>query len=81
MYIVTEYQTTGDVTSILTYTYTDRNIAEQKYHEILAYAAISTVPIHAASMANEYGGTFKNEYYEHPEIAPTPTPDPEPEST
>ena len=78
MFIVTEYQTTDSSTAVLTYTYTERNAAEQKYHEILSYAAISTVPLHAASMANEYGGLFKNEYYEHPV---QPSPEPEPETT
>lgn len=66
MYIVTEFQTTGDTTSVSNYTFTNVNAAEQKYHEILSYAAVSTVPLHAVSIFNEYGCVRKNEYYEHP---------------
>ena len=78
MYIVTEFQTTGDTTSILNYSFTDSNLAEQKYHEILASAAVSQVQIHAVSIFNEYGCIRKNEHYEHP-VQPTPEPTLEPE--
>lgn len=84
-FVVTEYQTTDEsTTALINYVYTDRNTAEQKYHEILSYAAVSSLPIHAASMANEYGGLYKNEFYEHtpaPEPEPTPDPEPTPETT
>ena len=70
MYIVAEFQTTGETTSILTYNYTESNLAEQKYHEILSSAAVSNVEIHAVSMLNEYGCVAKNEFYVHPEAAP-----------
>lgn len=73
MYIVAEFQSTGDTVAILTYTYTESNLAEQKYHEILSAAAVSSVPLHAASMMNEYGCVAKNEFYTHP------APEPEPE--
>ena len=76
MYIVAEFQSTGETTAILTYTYTDSNLAEQKYHETLSYAAISSVPLHAVSMMNEYGCVAKNEFYTHS----TPEPAPEPET-
>ena len=66
MYIVAEFQTNGDTTAILTYQFTDELQAEQKYHEVLSYAAVSTVNIHAVSMMNEYGCVAKNEFYEHP---------------
>ena len=65
MYIVAEFQTTGETTAILTYTYTESNLAEQKYHEILSYAAVSSVPLHAVSLMNEYGCVAKNEFYTH----------------
>lgn len=84
MYIVAEFQTTGETTTIGTFTYTDKNLAEQKYHEILMYAAVSNVPIHAVSIFNEYGCISRNEFYEHPQITPVsvvvpeePTPEPE----
>ena len=66
MYIVQEFQTNGDTTAVLTYQYTDQNLAEQKFHEILSYAAVSTVNVHAVSILNEYGCVSKNEFYEHP---------------
>ena len=79
MYIVAEFQTTGDTTAILTYSYTESNLAEQKYHEILSAAAVSSIPLHAVSMLNEYGCVAKNEFYTHytPEPEPEPTPEPE----
>ena len=76
MYIVTELQTTGDTTAVLNYQYADKNLAEQKFHEILAYAATSTVQIHAVSILNEYGCVARNEFYEH-EVQVEPTPEPE----
>lgn len=71
MYIVAEFQTTGDTTSILTFQFTDKNEAEQKYHQVLSYAAVSSVNIHAVSMMNEFGCVAKNEFYTH-EPAPEP---------
>lgn len=84
MYIVSEFQTTAGQTAILNYSFTEQGPAEQKYHEVLAYAAISTVELHAVSLMNEFGCVFKNEYYTHvtepaPEPEPTPEPDPEQE--
>jgi len=75
MYIVAEFQTSGDSTAILTYSYTESNLAEQKYHEILSSAAVSNVPLHAVSMLNEYGCVAKNEFYTHPEAEPAPEPE------
>lgn len=68
MYIVSEFQTTGDTTAILNYQFADKNLAEQKFHEILSYAATSTVPIHAVSILNEYGCVSRNEFYVHDEV-------------
>ena len=78
MYIVAEFQTTAEQTSILTYPFTEQGPAEQKYHEVLAYAAISSVELHAVSLMNEFGCVVKNEYYTH---VTEPTPEPEPEPT
>lgn len=65
MYIVSEFQTNAGTTAILNYTYTEQPIAEQKYHEILAAASISSVEIHAASIFDEFGCVYKNEFYVH----------------
>lgn len=55
MYIVTELQTNGETTAILNYTYTDKNIALQQYHTILASAAVSKVEVHTVLIINEIG--------------------------
>lgn len=78
MYIVSEFQTNAGTTAILNYTYTEQPIAEQKYHEILAAASISSVEIHAASIFDEFGCVYKNEFYVH---EPAPVEVPEEETT
>lgn len=66
MYIVIELQTNTDGTvGTLVDSYTDRNQAENKYHTILAYAAASTLPCHAAAMFTNEGNMIKSERYEH----------------
>lgn len=65
-YIVAELQTNREgVTANITTTYTDRYQAEQKYHSILAAAAVSDVYIHAATILDMYGGVVKSEHYRH----------------
>ncbi len=66
MYIVIELQTINDsqVASVVT-TYTDRNVAESKYHDILRAAAVSALPCHAAVLLDEKGRMIKSEYYTH----------------
>ena len=65
LYIVVEIQAQGDTASTLTNVYTDRKTAENKYHTVLAAAAVSNVPIHSATMMNELGFVIKSEYYKH----------------
>lgn len=67
MYIVTELQTNGETTAVLNYTYTDKNVAYQKYHTILAAAAVSSVKIHTALIMNEFGLVEARETFEHNE--------------
>ncbi len=65
-YIVTELQTNREgLTGTITTTYTDRYQAEQKYHSILAAAAVSDVYIHAATILDMFGGVIKSEHYRH----------------
>ena len=65
-YIVTELQTNREgATANITTAYTDRYQAEQKYHSILATAAVSNVYIHAATILDMYGSVIKSEYYQH----------------
>ena len=64
-YIVVELQTTDGTTALLTNTYADKAQAEQKYHTVLAAAAVSAVGVHACAMLTEDGRLVKNECYRH----------------
>ena len=65
-YIVVELQTAanGTVGNIVT-AFDDLNLAEAKYHTILAAAASSNLSKHAAIMFSEEGFPIKNECYTH----------------
>lgn len=65
-YIVVELQTAanGTVGNIVT-DFDDLNLAEAKYHTILAAAAASNLAKHAAIMFTEEGFPLKNECYIH----------------
>lgn len=66
MYIVIEIQTSAlGVVSTLTYQYDERDAAEAKYHQILAAAATSSLPVHAAVMLTNAGTMIKSEFYRH----------------
>ena len=63
-FIVSELQT-GETTAVLNFVFADRLQAEQKFHEVLAYAAVSTLPVHSAVMMTEEGVLIKRESYMH----------------
>ena len=64
--IVTEIQKFEDGSmSTPSYAFDDQNAAEAKYHTILAAAAVSALPVHAAIMFTEEGFPLKNECYKH----------------
>ena len=65
MYLVIELQTTNGVTTVLTEVFQDRNLAEQKYHQTLAYAAVSSVEVHSVGLLDEFCQVIKNEVYSH----------------
>lgn len=65
MYYVIEIQTNPNQGSIIPFSYTDRNAAEAKYHELLMYAAGSQVPKHGAMLFNDDGFILKSEVYAH----------------
>lgn len=65
VFIVIEVQSTGESAAVLQNSYTNRNEAESKFHEVLKYAAISTVPMHSAVLMTDSGKTLKAERYEH----------------
>lgn len=64
MVIVMEIQKGTEVSTIVN-TYESRADAENKYHTILAYAAVSNVPVHSAVMMTDNGEHIKNEKFEH----------------
>lgn len=69
--IILEIQHSNDgSTPCITNTYTDRNLAEQKYHQVLSYAAVSEVDVHSVVMLDDYGNRIKGESYYHGQIVP-----------
>lgn len=58
-----------------TYAYDDEASAIAKWHTILAAAAKSTLPVHAAALMTNSGICLRSEHYEHEQ------PEPEPEVT
>lgn len=69
-YIVIELQTNTDGTvGNLVYAYTDRYQAEQKYHLVLAAAAVSALPVHAAVLLTGDGRLVASMAYRHGENA------------
>lgn len=64
MVIVMEIQKGAEVSTIVN-TYESRDDAENKYHTVLAYAAVSDVPYHSAVMLTDKGERIKNETFEH----------------
>ena len=78
-FLVTEIQKYAeDQFSTPTYAYDDREHAEAKYYSILAAAAVSSVPTHAAMLFTEDGVPMMNAVYHHiPEPEPEPNPEPE----
>ena len=65
-YIVIELQTNTDGTvGNLVYAYDSRDDADSKFHAILAAAAVSNVPRHAAVLMNSDGNVYRSECYTH----------------
>lgn len=64
MYIVLEIQASDTIATTIN-SYEDRNTAESRYHQILAAAAMSTVPHHSAVLMNEIGDPIKSDSYTH----------------
>lgn len=52
-----------------------RNQAESKYHQVLAAAAISELPSHAASMFSSEGFPIMNQCYKHEIVTETTEPE------
>ena len=64
IYYVIEFQ--SDATGgCLPASYTNRADAEEKYHQVLQFAAKSEVRKHGAMIINEDGFVLKSEFYNH----------------
>jgi len=85
-YLVTEIQSfPGGATATPTYAYDSANYdtqdkaqqaARAKYHQLLAGAAVSQVPMHTVMMYTDEGFFIDSEKFEH-EVQPMPEPTPE----
>jgi hypothetical protein len=64
-YKVIELQTNGETTAHIVTTETDQPHAEQKFHTVMAAAAVSNVDIHACVILNEFGAIVQQGYYSH----------------
>ena len=65
VYIVIEIQAAASTAATLVNSYTDRSLAEQKYHDVLSAAAVSPLVVHSAVMMTEDGTRIKGETYRH----------------
>lgn len=68
IYYVIELQT-GDTGACLPMEYSERADAEEKYHQVLQYAAKSEIRKHGAMIVTEDGFVVKKEVYVHGEEA------------
>lgn len=71
-YLVTEIQTfENGAVSTPSYAYDDQQAAEAKYHAILASAAGSKLPVHAAILFTDEGFPLRHECYKHDVVPET----------
>lgn len=71
MYFIVEIQKAADGTSTsITNTAADINHADQTYHQILSYAAVSSLPCHSVIMFTDDGDPVKHEAYWHAQPEP-----------
>ena len=70
MYFICEIQTYKDGTGAhIMFTAPTLNEAESKYHQVLAAAAVSNVPVHACIIFDDHGYTKMSRFYEHEQEA------------
>lgn len=65
MYIVLEIQATSDNVAPIVTQHSTEPEAQAKYHDVLAHAAISAVPVHSALLMTDSGGVLRSETYRH----------------
>ena len=72
-FIVIEIQTNADGSvGNFVWSYAERGPAEQKYHTVLAAAAVSALPSHAAIMVTSEGHMLAHNVYHHEVEPPEP---------
>lgn len=65
-FIVTEIQRNDQGTvSTISIAYEDYWTAQQKYHTVLSFAAVSDLPIHGAVILSPYGDVIEKKSYNH----------------
>lgn len=64
-YLVIEIQKINDQLAYLVTTHDTREEAESKFYTVLAAAAISGLPLHAATLLNEAGNVLRSDHYTH----------------
>jgi len=66
MYVVVELQKSAEnAVASLVSTHETLQEAESKFHQVLSYAAVSTLPLHSCVLLNEDAYVIKNESYSH----------------
>lgn len=65
MFAVIEIQKDGETASPLTELYISPAQAKSRYHELLSYAAVSSVPEHSVILVSEEGNYMFHEKYIH----------------
>lgn len=70
-YIVLEVQDNGETKSTIPLIYEDENQAYSKWHLVLSYAAVSTLPYHACFLIRASDATqLEGKAYKHGEPEP-----------
>lgn len=67
MFIILEIQksNSGSVAIVPPSSFSDRDKAEEKYHQALSAAAVSKINVHSVVMLSDYGDRIKGETYIH----------------
>ena len=66
MYAVIEFQNSATKLTYMSPVYKDTlSEAEQVFHQILMYAAVSEVPIHGCMILDALGNAVRKEVYDH----------------
>lgn len=65
MFAVIEIQKDGETATPITTLFTDKGEAYNKYHTVLASAAVSDVPEHSAILVSEEGNYMFHEKFTH----------------